>query len=227
MLFRSESDFQIVRLAEGLYRKYALKRVFYSAYIPIGTSALLPQNTPVPLLREHRLYQADWLLRFYGFEADEILSEQRPQLDPMIDPKCFWALGHLDWFPVEVNKADLELLLRVPGIGVTGAKRIVRARKTCALSFEHLKKLNIVLKRAVYFITCNGRAAPGVRFDHDFIYHNLVADTRRSPGSLPLTPRAEQLTLPGMDPPVWWGPSAPLLYSSSRESDRRSLPAAP
>ncbi len=191
-----ETDFQIVNLAESLYRKYELKRVYYSAYIPIGTSALLPQNTPVPLLREHRLYQADFLMRFYGFMAKEILSEESPSLDPVLDPKCCWALRNLQCFPVEVNSAELELLLRVPGVGPTGARKIVAARKMCRLGFVDLKKLNIVLKRAAYFITCSGKYMPGIRFEHDFIYHNLTADVRRNPGAGPEAgPRAEQISL--------------------------------
>lgn len=112
-----DTDYQIMKLASGLYRKYALKRVFYSAYVPVGTHALLPKNQPPPLLREHRLYQTDWLLRFYGFQVEELLDEQHPSLDPLLDPKCNWALHHLDRFPVEVNRADRELLLRVPGSG--------------------------------------------------------------------------------------------------------------
>lgn len=196
-----DTDFQIVRLAESLYRKYTLKRVFYSAYIPIGTSALLPRNQPVPLLREHRLYQADFLIRVYGFGAGEILSEEAPHLDPLLDPKCQWALRHLDLFPVEVSTADHDMLLRVPGIGPIGAKKIVTARRMSNLRFEDLKKLNIVLKRAQYFITAGGRYMPGVKFEPGFIYHNLTADTRRAPGALPAmtfegpAPEAEQLSL--------------------------------
>lgn len=190
-----DSDFQIVRLAESLYQKYTLKRVFYSAYIPIGTHALLPQGQPVPLLREHRLYQADWLIRVYGFASSEILSEESPDLDPLLDPKCQWALRNLDQFPVEIKTADMELLLRVPGIGPIGARKIIAARRMGTPSFEDLKKLGIVLKRAAYFITSGGRAMPGVRFNENAIYHNLVSDTRRAPGSLPIAPEAEQLSL--------------------------------
>lgn len=190
-----ETDYQIMRLSAGLYKKYHLKRVFYSAYIPVGSSALLPRDTPPPLLREHRLYQTDWLLRFYGFTVEELLDEQHPSLDPLLDPKCNWAVGHLDHFPVEVNRADRETLLRVPGIGVKSAMKILTARRTGALTFEGLKKLGVVLKRAVYFITCGGRMMPGVRFDPLFIYQNLTADTRRRPGKLPFAPEAEQLSL--------------------------------
>lgn len=181
-----DTDFQIMRLAEGLYRKYTLKRVFYSAYIPVGTNALLPRDQPPPLLREHRLYQADWLLRFYGFSSDELLNEEHPTLDPMLDPKCNWAIHNLQHFPVEINRADYETLLRVPGIGPISARKILTARRVGPLGFDNLKKLGIVLKRAAYFITCQGRYMPGMKFDFNFIYHSLTADTRRDPGNLPI-----------------------------------------
>ena len=190
-----DTDLQIVRLSESLYKKYSLKRVFYSAYVPVGTHALLPRDVPPPLLREHRLYQADWLLRFYGFKADEILDEQCPTLDPFLDPKCNWAVRHLERFPIEINKADISELLRVPGIGTTGAQRIIAARRTTKLNFDHLKKLNIVLKRAVYFITCDGKYHPAVKFDFSFIYQNLTADTRRSPGSGLVPGEVRQMSL--------------------------------
>lgn len=153
-----ESDYHILHLTEGLYRKYGLKRVYYSAYIPMQEDKLLPAlDTRPPLLREHRLYQADWLLRFYGFRAEEIIDPKHPMLHPEVDPKCSWALSHLDDFPVEVNTADYEMLLRVPGIGVTGAKKIIRARRNGSLDFEGLSRLGIVLKRAKFFITCSGK----------------------------------------------------------------------
>lgn len=190
-----DTDFQIVRLAESLYNKYSLRRVFYSGYIPVSGSALLPQGQPVPLLREHRLYQADWLIRVYGFQAGEILSEDAPHLDPMLDPKCQWALRHLEEFPVEVNTAEMEMLLRVPGIGPIGARKIVAARRMGGLSFDQLKKLGIVLKRAAYFITCKGKTMPGIRFNERAIYHNLIAETARHPGLAPVAPEAEQLSL--------------------------------
>lgn len=199
-----DTDYQIMRLTAGLYKKYGLRRVFYSAYIPVGTNALLPQNTPPPLLREHRLYQVDWLLRYYGFQVEEILDEEHPSLDPMLDPKCNWALAHLDRFPVEVNRADKELLLRVPGIGLKSAQRILTARRTGPLSFDDLKKTGVVLKRAVYFITCKGKMMPGAQFRHDFIYRHLTADVRLRPGDLPMLGEpARQLTwgdLPGLLP---------------------------
>lgn len=189
-----DTDYQIMRLSEALYKTYRLRRVFYSAYIPVGTHALLPQNQPPPLLREHRLYQTDWLIRKYGFGVEEILNQQHPSLDPLLDPKCQWALRHLDLFPVDVNRADKEMLLRVPGIGLTSANRIVTARRLGRLSFEDLKKMGIVLKRAKYFITCGGGMMPGVRFSQPFIYQNLTADVRLRPGELPVNAPVQQLS---------------------------------
>ena len=152
-----ETDRQILKLTEGLYQKYQLKRVFYSAYIPVAQDSRLPAlNTPPPLLREHRLYQADWLLRFYDFSADEILDDASPNFDPFLDPKCNWAIQHLDQFPVDVNRADKTMLLRVPGIGPKSAGRIVRARRQGALGLEELRRMGVVLKRAQYFICCKG-----------------------------------------------------------------------
>ncbi|MCL2069062.1 MAG: putative DNA modification/repair radical SAM protein, partial [Oscillospiraceae bacterium] len=209
-----ETDFQIVRLAQGLYNKYSLKRVFYSAYIPVANAnALLPQDSPVPLLREHRLYQADWLMRFYGFHADEILTEEHPHLDPYLDPKCNWAMNNLHIYPVEVNTADLELLLRVPGIGPAGARKIVAARHTTRLTFEDLKKLRIVMRRAVYFITCNGRMAPGASIDHRYIYQNLLHDCGRDPVGMPMAEPPEQLTLfaPKKPAALPWGGETPAV----------------
>lgn len=152
-----DSDKQIISLAQGLYRKFGLKRVFYSAYLPVRTkNPVLPSVNP-PLLREHRLYQADWLMRYYGFEADEIADDKNENLDLNMDPKCSWAIAHLDQFPVEINKADYSMLLRVPGIGVLSAQRIVAARRIGRLDFDNLKKIGVVLKRAGYFITCQGK----------------------------------------------------------------------
>lgn len=153
-----ETDYQILRLTEGLYKKYELKRVFFSAYMPVVNDRNLPSlDTRPPLLREHRLYQADWLLRFYGFKAEEILDNENQQFNPVLDPKCNWAVNHPEEFPVEINRASYYKLLRVPGIGVISAKRIVAARKYCVIDFDGLKKLGVVLKRAVYFITCGGK----------------------------------------------------------------------
>ena len=159
-----DSDRHILRLSQGLYRTYRLKRVFYSAYVPVVEHALLPgRDMPPPLLREHRLYQADWLLRFYGFTADELLDDAHPNFDLQLDPKCVWALNHPERFPVEVNTADYEMLLRVPGIGAISARHIVAVRRWGRLDFDALKKLRVVLKRAQYFITCGGKGAEGLR----------------------------------------------------------------
>ena len=179
-----ESDRQILTLTQGLYDKYHLKRVFYSAYMPVSNSPLLPapQNFQPPLLREHRLYQADWLLRFYHFRAEELLDEEAPNLDPRLDPKCTWALRHLEFFPVEVNRADYEALLRVPGVGVRSARRILAARRVGPLTFEGLKRLGVVLKRAQYFLTCSGRPLTGLRVREDGLLRHLAAlDAPREP----------------------------------------------
>ena len=190
-----ESDRHILMLTQGLYDKYRLKRVFYSAYMPVSTSKLLPAPADFkpPLLREHRLYQADWLLRFYHFRAEEILDETQPDFDPRVDPKCSWALRHMDRFPVEVSTADYEMLLRVPGIGVTSARRILVARRGGPLSFETLKKIGVVLKRAQYFITCGGRLLPGLRVRDDQVLGHLAALER--PALMSAMP--EQLSLFG------------------------------
>lgn len=170
-----ETDYQIMTIAENLYQKYDLKRVFYSGYVPINEDKDLPAlNTPVPLLREHRLYQADWLLRFYGFTAGELLSEKHQNLNIYMDPKCDWAVNHLEHFPMEINRASYNDLLRIPGIGVKSARRIVAARRHAALDFEDLKKIGVVLKRALYFITCNGRMMYNTRIETDYITRQLV-----------------------------------------------------
>ncbi len=175
-----ESDFHILRLSQALYDKYKLKRVFFSAYIPLNDDKLLPsKDTKPPLLREHRLYQADWLLRFYGFRAEEILSEQDNMFNPLIDPKCNWALNNMHLFPVEINTADYEMLLRVPGIGVTSARRIVSARRLAALDFDALKKIGVVLKRAQYFITCKGRTAPYITIDKERTTRLLIGESSK------------------------------------------------
>ena len=158
----NEDDRQIISLSGALYRKYDLKRVYYSAFIPVGIDGnplddpKLPAIDGPPLVREHRLYQADWLMRFYNFSPDEILDPSSPYLDKELDPKTVWALNHLDFFPVDVNKASYEELLRVPGIGVLSAKRIVRQRRLRILSLDILKSLGVVLKRARYFVTASG-----------------------------------------------------------------------
>lgn len=170
-----ESDYQVIRVAESLYQKFELKRVFYSAFVNVtGDKALPALPGGPPLLREHRLYQADWLLRFYGFKAEELLDEKRPFFNVMLDPKEDWAVRHLEQFPVEVNKAPMAQMLRVPGIGVKSARRILAARRCANLSFGDLKKMGVVLKRAVYFITCGGRMMYPVRLDEDYIVRNLT-----------------------------------------------------
>ena len=188
-----ESDRQILALTQSLYDRFQLKRVFFSAYMPVSNSPLLPapQNFQPPLLREHRLYQADWLLRYYHFRAEEILDEDQPDLDPRLDPKCCWALRHLDFFPVEVNRADYEALLRVPGVGVWSAKRILIARRVGPLTFEGLKRLGVVLKRAQYFLTCSGRMMSGLRVREDGLLRHLIALEAPALAS----PMPEQLSL--------------------------------
>ena len=170
-----ESDFQIINVAESLYQKFQLKRVFYSAFVNVTRDKLLPAlpGGP-PLLREHRLYQADWLLRFYGFRAEELLDEKRPFFNVLLDPKEDWAVRHLEQFLVEINRAPLELLLRVPGVGVKSAQRIVAARRKVNLNFADLKKIGVVLKRALFFITCSGRMMYPVKLDEDYIVRNLT-----------------------------------------------------
>lgn len=177
-----ESDFQIMSVAESLYQKFDLKRVFYSAFVNVNHDSNLPvlPGGP-PLLREHRLYQADWLLRFYGFEAHELLSESRPNFNVLLDPKCDWALGHLEFFPVEINRADYYTLLRVPGIGNKSAQRIVKARRMANLSFDDIKKLGVVIKRALYFITCNGKMMYSIKMEEDYICQNLLNVKERIP----------------------------------------------
>ncbi len=171
-----DTDFQILRLSEAMYGKYRLKRVFYSAYIPVGDQKLLPPaGTKPPLLREHRLYQADWLLRFYGFKAEEILDEQHQEFNPLLDPKCNWALHHPECFPVEINKAPYEMLLRVPGIGVKSAQKIVTARRQAKLDYADLRKLGVVLKRANYFILCLGNRAEGLIVTETGIMRQLMS----------------------------------------------------
>ena len=179
-----ENDFQIMSVAESLYQKFDLKRVFYSAFVRVNDDAMLPAlpGGP-PLLREHRLYQADFLLRYYGFAAAELLSEQRPHFNVFLDPKCDWAVRHLEQFPVEINRADYQTLLRVPGIGVKSARRIVGARRSAALGFEDLKKIGVVLKRALYFITCSGRMMYRTKLEEDYIVRNLVDEKENFPFS--------------------------------------------
>ena len=185
-----DSDRHILRLTQGLYDTYRLKRVFFSAYVPVVENSLLPTpDTKPPLLREHRLYQADWLLRFYGFRAEELLTDQDPNFNPLIDPKCNWALRHPEFFPVEVNTAAYEDLLRVPGVGTVSARRILYARRGGTLYHEDLKKLGVVMKRAQYFLVCKGKIVDGLRFSQDTVLRGLIAAEK-----LPV-PEMEQLSL--------------------------------
>lgn len=177
-----ESDYQIMAVAQGLYDNFELKRVFYSAYVSINEDKELPAlHTGTPLLREHRLYQADWLMRFYQFRAEELLNEKRPNFNILLDPKCDWALQHLEQFPVEINRADYHTLLRVPGIGVNSARRICGARKTARLGFEDLKKMGVVLRRALYFITCSGKMMYPTKLEEDYITRNLLSIHEKLP----------------------------------------------
>ncbi|OQX18005.1 MAG: putative DNA modification/repair radical SAM protein [Desulfobulbaceae bacterium A2] len=192
-----ESDLQILRLAQGLYHGMRLKRVYYSAYVPVSEDNRLPALNGPPLLREHRLYQADWLLRFYGFSAEEILSDDAPFLDESFDPKTAWALRHPEFFPVEINRADYASLLRVPGIGVTSAKRIVTARRFCAIAPDGLKKIGVVLKRAKYFITCSGHSLERLERPPALIRRQLLLE---GGGVEPVAPPVRQLFLPGLSP---------------------------
>ena len=178
-----ETDYQMLHVAETLYQRFDLKRVFYSAFVSVNVDRALPAKTDQgpPLLREHRLYQADWLLRYYKFEAKELLTEEEPNFNPLFDPKCNWALRHLEYFPVEVNRASYEMLLRVPGLGYRSAGRIVRARRLGTLDFQDLKKIGVVLKRAMYFLTCNGRMMYPVKLEQDYIARNLLDAGERLP----------------------------------------------
>ncbi len=178
-----ETDYQIMQVTESLYQKFELKRVFFSAFVHVNEDAMLPARTDEgpPLLREHRLYQADWLLRYYHFRADELLSEKEPNFNVLFDPKCNWALKHLEHFPVEINRADYKTLLRVPGIGYKSAARIVKARRLGTLDFPDIKKMGVVLKRALYFITCQGKMMYPVRIEEDYITRNLLSSGEKLP----------------------------------------------
>jgi len=174
-----ETDYELIHTSQALYKSFDLKRVFYSAYIPLNDDPALPdKSVPVPLLREHRLYQADFLLRYYGFQAGELLSKEKPFFNNLVDPKCDWAVRHLGEFPVEINRAGYDMLLRVPGIGPTSVKRIMSARHYGNVTFEMLKKMGVVLKRAQYFITCNGKMMSNFRIEERFILDQLT-DTQK------------------------------------------------
>lgn len=176
-----DHDLGILKLSEGLYRRYGLRRVFYSAYIPVSRHPALPKISKPPLLREHRIYQADWLLRFYGFKADELLDASHQDFDMQLDPKCDWAMRNLQYFPVDVNHVEYPVLLRVPGIGVRSAQRIIKARRMQVLDFPDLKKLGVVLKRARYFIICKGKYWDRIDMNDSFIRQNLLADKSMIP----------------------------------------------
>lgn len=180
-----ESDYEIMSVTEALYQKFDLKRVFYSAFIRVNEDNALPviPGGP-PLLREHRLYQADWLLRYYGFESQELLTKERPNFNVFLDPKCNWAIGHLEQFPVEINKADYYTLLRVPGIGPKSAGRIVKARQTANIRFEDLKKMGVILKRALYFITCSGKMMYPTKLEENYITSQMMQIKEKLPSNI-------------------------------------------
>ena len=193
-----ETDYQIMSVSEALYNRFEMKRVFYSAFVNVNKDETLPAlREGPPLLREHRLYQADFLLRFYGFKADELLSEKRPNFNELIDPKCDWAVQHLEQFPVEINKADYYTLLRVPGIGTKSAKRIIAARRHAKLGFDDIKKMGVVLKRALYFITCEGRMMYHTPIEEGYITRQLIYSEKPAQLLLPDggTTHYEQLSL--------------------------------
>ncbi len=195
-----DTDFKILNLTQALYKKYGLKRVFYSAYMPVQSDSLLPAiDTKPPLLREHRLYQADWLLRVYGFDASELLDDQHQSFNPLVDPKCNWAINHMEQFPVEVNKAPYEMLLRVPGIGVKSAQRILQARRTSPISYDGLKRIGVVLRRAQYFLLCQGKMAEGLRISPESVLHALISKQDYE-AALRAQEQPQQLSLFDQDP---------------------------
>lgn len=170
----AENDHQILQLSSQLYKDYSLKRVYYSGYVPISSDNRLPIITEPPIIRENRIYQADWLMRFYGFDAKEIVDELHPNLDLDIDPKLGWALRNRHIFPVELNTADYEMILRVPGIGIKSAQKIVSARRFTPLNFEHLRQMGVVLKRAKYFITCQTKSLQRQDFESELIRRKIL-----------------------------------------------------
>lgn len=187
-----DSDFKILNLTQGLYKKYGLKRVFFSAYTPVQSDKLLPAlDVKPPLLREHRLYQADWLLRFYGFDASELLDEAHQNFNPLLDPKANWAINHMELFPVEINTAPKEMLLRVPGVGVKSMHAIMTARRNGKLDYIALGRLGVVLRRAQFFITCGGKLREGVRLTPEAVLGGVIS--RRIAGELNM-PVGEQLS---------------------------------
>lgn len=212
-----DSDLNILHLAEGLYQRYSLKRVYYSAYIPVNRGGHLPEIEHPPTLREHRLYQGDWLLRFYGFRAGELLNEKNPDFDVNFDPKTNWALNNLHLFPVEINRAPYEMLLRVPGIGVRGATRIISARRINSLGYDDLKKLGVALKRAQYFVTCRGRYHGGVDLDADRLKNVLRPKVDLNMvEQLSLFSDNPELLLPGVNKPI--DPARRLLLTGDSDT---------
>jgi putative DNA modification/repair radical SAM protein len=211
-----ESDRQIVKTSEDLYRLFKMKRVYFSAYIPVTNSPLLPPLLTPPLMREHRLYQADWLLRFYGFEADEILDEKTPFLDLELDPKISWALRNIEKFPVEINKASLDELLRIPGVGTTSALRIIRQRRMAPVQFDDLKKIGVVVKRARYFITCCGKYHGGSDIIPEHIKQEALNAERIRNRLLPID---DEVQLSMFNPIVnQWGATAGMHDTSTQTS---------
>lgn len=192
----SENDYELLKVTQTLYQKFDLKRVFFSAYIPLNEDSLLPSlDTTPPLLREHRLYQADWLLRYYGFHAEDLLSPEKPNFNILLDPKCEWALRHLELFPVEITTASYAQLLKVPGIGNKSALRIVQTRKNTTLDFSILKRLGVVLKRAQYFLTCHGKMLYSMPIEENFITRQLTVDQKETSWKLEHPQTYHQLSL--------------------------------
>ena len=191
-----ETDYQLMSVTEYMYKQFKMKRVFYSAFVDVNHNIDAPAPVgPNPLLREHRLYQADWLLRFYGFNVKELLNENHPNFNVVLDPKCDWAVNHLELFPVEIMRADYYTLLRVPGLGVKSARRIMSARRYGVIDFDSLKRMGVVLKRAAYFITCNGKTMFPLRLDKDFIARSIAADDRKQLFSIEEDTTYRQMTL--------------------------------
>lgn len=191
-----ETDYQLMSVTEYMYKQFKMKRVFYSAFVDVNHNIDAPALVgPNPLLREHRLYQADWLLRFYGFNVKELLNENHPNFNVVLDPKCDWAVNHLELFPVEIMRADYYTLLRVPGLGVKSARRIMSARRYGVIDFDSLKRMGVVLKRAAYFIACNGKTMFPLRLDKDFIARSIAADDRKQLFSIEEDTTYRQMTL--------------------------------
>ena len=192
----AETDKDILFLSSALYQRPTMRRVYYSGYISVNTyDKRLPALKQPPLVRENRLYQADWLLRFYGFNVKELLNENHPNFNVVLDPKCDWAVNHLELFPVEIMRADYYTLLRVPGLGVKSARRIMSARRYGVIDFDSLKRMGVVLKRAAYFITCNGKTMFPLRLDKDFIARSIAADDRKQLFSIEEDTTYRQMTL--------------------------------